>query len=80
MRLFLLLVGGYILFKLVRSILIPDSDDQKIGSQNRHKRSEYKNLSISDAEFEDIDEKKKWISDSGFLVPQTWSRMVESHC
>jgi hypothetical protein len=59
MRLFLLLVGGYILFKLVRSILIPGSADQKIGSQNRHKRSEYKNLSISDAEFEDIDEGKK---------------------
>ena len=38
--------------------MIPGSADQKIGSQNRHKRSEYKNLSISDAEFEDIDEKK----------------------
>ena len=59
MRLFLLLVGGYILFKLVRSIFIPGSGDQKIGSQNRQKRSEYKNLSISDAEFEDIDEEKK---------------------
>ena len=52
MRLFLLLVGGYILFKLVRSILVPGSDNQKIGSQNRQKKSEYKNLSISDAEFD----------------------------
>ncbi len=59
--------------------MIPGSADQKIGSQNRHKRSEYKNLSISDAEFEDIDEEKKWMSNSGFLIPQTWFRMVESY-
>ena len=79
MRIFLLLVGGYILFKLVRSILIPGSTDQKIGSQNRHKRSEYKNLSISDAEFEDIDERKKWMSGPVFLAQQTLSSMVESY-
>jgi hypothetical protein len=59
MRLFLLLLGGYILYKLVRSILVQGPDNQNISSQNSHKRSEYKNLSISDAEFEDIDEEKK---------------------
>ena len=59
MRLFLLLIGGYILYKLVRSILVQRPDNQNIGSQNRQKRSGYKNLSISDAEFEDIDEEKK---------------------
>ena len=59
MRLFLLLVGGYILYKLVRSILVPGPNNQNIGSRNRQKRSEYKNLSISDAEFEDIEEEKK---------------------
>jgi len=59
MRLFLFLVGGYILYKLVRSILVPGPNNQNIGSQNRQKRSEYKNLSISDAEFEDIEEEKK---------------------
>ena len=59
MRLFLLLLGGYILYKLVRSILVQGSDNQNISSQNSQKRSEYKNLSISDAEFEDIDEEKK---------------------
>tara|TARA_B100000929_G_C15204092_1_gene316829 strand:+ start:241 stop:420 length:180 start_codon:yes stop_codon:yes gene_type:complete len=59
MRLFLLLIGGYILYKLVRSILVQGPDNQNIGSQNRQKRSGYKNLSISDAEFEDIDEEKK---------------------
>ena len=59
MRLFLLLIGGYILYKLVRSILVQGSDNQNISSQNSQKRSEYKNLSISDAEFEDIDEEKK---------------------
>ena len=59
MRVFLLLVGGYILYKLVRSILVPGPNNQNIGSQNRQKRSGYKNLSISDAEFEDIDEEEK---------------------
>ena len=59
LRLFLLLIGGYILFKLVRSLWIPESSNQKIGSQDHHKKSEYKNLNISDAEFEDIDEEKK---------------------
>ena len=59
MRLFLLLIGGYILYKLVRSILVQVPDNQNIGSQHRQKRSGYKNLSISDAEFEDIDEEKK---------------------
>ena len=79
MRLFLLLLGGYILYKLVRSILVQGPDNQNISSQNSQKRSEYKNLSISDAEFEDIDEGKKWMSDPGFLALQTWSRMVESY-
>ena len=59
MRFFLLLIGGYILYKLVRSILVQGPDNRNIGSQNRQKRSGYKNLSISDAEFEDIDEGKK---------------------
>ena len=58
-RLFLLFLGGYVLFKLIRSIWIPKSSNQNIGLQNRHKKTEYKNLNISDAEFEDIDEKKK---------------------
>lgn len=57
-RFFLLVIGGYVLFKLVRSIFITDSTDQKIGSKNHPEKSEYKNLNISDAEFEDIDEEK----------------------
>jgi|TARA_Y100000031_G_scaffold152780_1_gene196638 hypothetical protein len=54
-RFFLLVIGGYVLFKLVRSIFITDSTDQKIGSKNHPEKSEYKNLNISDAEFEDIE-------------------------
>lgn len=57
-RFFLLVIGGYVLFKLVRSIFLPESTNQKIGSRDRQKNPEYKNLNISDAEFEDINEDK----------------------
>jgi len=59
MRFILLVLGGYILFKLIRSILIPGPDNQKIKSNRYHKKTQYNNLNISDADFEDINEDRK---------------------
>jgi len=59
MRTILFILGGYILFKLIRSLWIPNSQEQKIDSKTPVKNSEYKNLNISDAEFEDINEENK---------------------
>ncbi len=59
MRFILLVLGGYLLFKLIRSILIPNSDNQKIRSNPHNKKTEYNNLNISDADFEDIEEDRK---------------------
>jgi hypothetical protein len=59
MRTILFILGGYILFKLIRSLWIPNSQEQKIDSKSPVKNSEYKNLNISDAEFEDINEENK---------------------
>ena len=54
-RIFLFFLGGYILIKLVRSILFPKSFDNSIESDSFSEKSSYKNLNISDAEFEDIE-------------------------
>ena len=59
MRTILFILGGYILFKLIRSLWIPNSQEQNIDSKTPVKNSEYKNLNISDAEFEDINEENK---------------------
>ena len=58
-RIFLFFLGGYILIKLVRSILFPKSFENSIESDSFAERSNYKNLNISDAEFEDINERNK---------------------
>jgi len=59
MRFILLVLGGYLLFRLIRSILIPNSDNQKIRSNPSNKKAKYNNLNISDADFEDIEEDRK---------------------
>lgn len=59
MQFVLLVLAGYLLFKVIRSILIPNSDNQKIRSNPYNKKTKYNNLNISDAEFEDIEEDRK---------------------